>query len=296
MLAVGILPSVIASKGYAARQAGRVAFRKYYNQGLSKNANELIRCRERVALQWGLSYENMATSDLTILSSAATNTVPTAFYLMCFIFADGCLLTDLREEISKIVTQTEEDGRTTLLFDHTMIEAHCPLLVSCYYETLRLNKVGTSIRVVLADTMLANQYLLRKGSLVQIVTGVLHYDTHTWGDDANIFNARRFFNKDTLAKEVKKAQNQAFIPFGGGKAMCPGRFLAFAEVTSFAAMMVHCFDLTTVDGGALYIPEKKLLKMGLGSTWPKEDIDVLIRRRKELEGVAWRFNTGSNEA
>jgi cytochrome P450 len=143
--------------------------------------------------------------------------------------------------------------------------------------------------------MLNNQYLLKKGSLIQIATGVLHFDTDTWGADANVFNSQRFVNKDALAKEIKKAQNQAFIPFGGGKSMCPGRYLAFTEITSFAAMLVYGFDVSSVDGSALSIPERRFQKMGINSRSPKDDMDVLIQRRKGFENVTWKFNTGSDE-
>lgn len=296
MLALGVLPSVIAPKGYAARDAATKAFGKYYSKGLAENATEWIKARERVGVRWGLSYENMAKCDISILSASVTNTVPTVFYLICYIFADRELLASLRDEISKIVKRTEHNGTTVMTLDHTKIETDCPLLVSCYYETLRLNKTGTSVRIVTTDTMLNNQYLLKKGSMVQIATGVLHSDADVWGDDASAFNAQRFIDKDALAKEVKKAQNQAFIPFGGGKSLCPGRHLAFTEITSFAAMMAYCFDVTMKDGSVLRVPERRFQKMGIASQSPEGDADVMIKKRKEFEGVEWRFNTEVCEA
>lgn len=231
MLALNFMPSITAPKGNAARIAITAEFIKYYDACLDKEANEFVKGRFRAARNWGLTMEEVCKAEVTILSASVTNTVPNVFYAICYVFSDPALTTDLREEVSKIVTRSTRNGVDTVALNISMIETHCPLLVSCYSETMRLNKTGASIRTALSDVMLNNQYLLKKGSLIQIATDIVQSDLKTWGLDAKSFNARRFIEKESLSKEEKKAQTQAWMPFGGGRNMCPGRHLAFTEIT-----------------------------------------------------------------
>lgn len=231
MLALNFMPSITAPKGNAARKAMTAGFMNYYNSLLDKEANDFVKGRARAARNWGLTTEEICKAEVTIISASVTNTVPNVFYAICYVFADSALTTNLREEVSKIVTRSTRNGVDTVALDISMIETHCPLLVSCYSETLRLNKTGASIRTALSDVMLNDQYLLKKGSLIQIATDLVQSDPKTWGPDAKYFNARRFMGKEYLPKEEKKAQTQAWMPFGGGRNLCPGRHLAFTEIT-----------------------------------------------------------------
>ena len=95
-----------------------------------------------------------------------------------------------------------------------------------------------------------------------------------------------------LPKAEKKAQNQAFIPFGGGKNLCPGRHFAFTEIVAVVAMMVLGFDMTMDDGSAMIVPEGQFQRLGVASVSPKADPSVLIKRREEFEGVEWQFYVG----
>jgi cytochrome P450 len=215
--------------------------------------------------------------------------------MLCYIFSDVELVAAIREETAKIITQQISDKAKLVSLDIAMLQTHCPLLTACFYETLRLIKTGASVRTTLSDVMLDDQYLLKKGAVIQIPTGVLQSDISTWGKDAQAFNPRRFIEKESLSKEAKKLQTQAFIPFGGGKNLCPGRHLAFTEITAFAAMMVYGFELTMSDGGVVQVPEPEFQRLGISSMSPKKDLAVLIRRREEFEGVMWQFETGNGD-
>lgn len=107
-----------------------------------------------------------------------------------------------------------------------------------------------------------------------------------------VFNPRRFLikEKEKLGKEEKKAQNQGYIPFGGGKNLCPGRHLAYNEITSFVALVVFGFEIMERDGSVMKVPEGCFQKMGEGSRGPKDDPEVLIKKRNEFDGVVFRFD------
>jgi cytochrome P450 len=295
LLILGFLPSITAPKGYAARLSIGAAFQKYYNSGLDKNASGFVKGRARCARKWGLTTEDISTAEISIISAAVINTVPNVFHMLCYIFSDLELVAAIRKETAKIATRKIQDGFELVSLNIALLQTHCPLLTASFYETLRLTKTGASVRTTLSDVLLDNQYLLKKGAIIQIPTGVLQSNVNTWGDDSKAFNPRRFIEKESLSKEAKKAQTRAFIPFGGGKNLCPGRHLAFTEITAFVAMMVYGFDVEMNDGGVLQVPEAEFQRLGVGSLSPKKDVAVLIQRREEFGGVTWQFDTGNGD-
>jgi cytochrome P450 len=298
MLSLGIYPSVIARKGYLAREKCKPEFYNYYCDGLDNNASGFIQGRARCARKWGLSDMDMAKAEISILFTAVTNTLPNVFYMLCYIFASPSLVSLVREEVATIVTRKTIDGIDTISLDISKLSTHCPLLTSCFSETLRLVKTGAAVRVILADVMLNDQYLLKKDSIVQIPSGVMQSDPEIWGPDAAVFNPRRFLaeEKEKLGKEEKKAQNQGYIPFGGGKNLCPGRHLAYNEIASFVALLVYGFEITETDGSVIKVREGCFQKIGESSRRPKDDPEVIIKRREEFGGAVFRFDVGEKAA
>ncbi|PVH68262.1 cytochrome P450, partial [Cadophora sp. DSE1049] len=301
LLVMDTYPHLTARKGHLARTTITPSFESYYAQGLLKNASAFVQGRARCARKWGLTTNEMSKAEISILFAAVTNTVPNVFYMLCWIFERPALVQSLREEISGIVRRGGKEGE--MMLDIEGLREKCPLLTACFHESLRLVKTGFSIRTVLEDTLLAEDYLLKKGAIIQIPTGVLQADRETWGPDAEIFNPYRWLDGTSglenggtgsenvyKSKEKRKAQNSAFIPFGGGKNLCPGRHLAYNEIAAFVAVVVFGFDIEGGEkGGLVKAPEMATNKLGDGSTSPKRDVRIRIRRRSGWEGVKWGF-------
>ncbi|KAK6582513.1 hypothetical protein PZA11_004921 [Diplocarpon coronariae] len=250
-----------------------------------------IKGRERCARKWGMTTTEIAKADISILFAAVTNTVPNVYFMICYLFSDVHLLAALRSEVEGIVRREGEK----VVLSIGAVRERCPLLTGCFQETLRLVKTGASVRVVLEDTMLAEQYLLKKGGVVEIPTGLLQSDSTTWGPDAKEFDPYRWIEAKSMHREdreKRKVQSQAFVPFGGGKNLCPGRHLAFNEITAFVAMVVWGFEIRGGDGRTLEAQRGGVCNLGDGSTSPKGDLDVSIRRREGFEGVVFEFDVG----
>ena len=150
--------------------------------------------------------------------------------------------------------------------------------------------------MVAKDTPLAESYLLKANSVIQMPSGTTHLSTEICGPDAATFNPRRFMKTksnerlDAAGREKRKLQAQGYFPFGGGKCLCPGRHFAFVEVMSLVATIVHELDIKMADGSAEFkAPKSDLQKMGTRVRKPVNDIDVLIKQRSGFEVAKWTY-------
>lgn len=174
-------------------------------------------------------------------------------------------------------------------------------MVSCYREAMRIAVHSVSMRRTLDDMTLTAQdgqtYLLKKGVDIQISAGVTHGAVGIWGPDARDFNAERFpqppgkEGSRTRASEVEWKRKVAFIPFGGGINLCPGRNLAFCEILGIKSMMLLRFDIDPLgmefsdikmDGAELSGPTCKPVKDG-------EGLGARIARRHGWEETKFVF-------
>lgn len=292
-----VLPTVIARKAFYGRAAVNEAFQKYYAAGLEKNASSLVKARAEAARKYGLTERDIADFEIAMIFTATTNTIPSSFWFLSYIVSSPSLLSEVRAEVAQIMTRKSVDGVETMEMDITGFQKQCPLLCSAWEETLRLVDSSSSVRMVMKDTMFADKYFLKAGSVVQMPSGVTHNSPEIWGEDAATFNARRFIRsegkQDPTAREKRRIQTQGYFPFGGGKHLCPGRHFAFTEVMGFVATLAYGFDITMADGsGTLKLPKLAKQKMGTGVRKPETDVDILIKRREEFKDVKWTYFVG----
>jgi len=292
-----VLPTVIARKAYYGRAAVNEAFQKYYAAGLDKSASGLIKGRAVAARKYGLTEHDIADFEIAMFYVAVTNTVPSSFWFLSYVVSSPSLLTEIRAEVSEIVTRKTVNGVDTMEMDITGFQKKCPLLCSAWEETLRLIDSSSSVRMVIKDTMFDDKYLFKAGSVVQMPSGVSHNSPEIWGEDAATFNPRRFMRsegkQDLAARERRKVQTQGYFPFGGGKHLCPGRHFAFTEVMSFVATLAYGFEISMADGsGSLKLPKPAKQKMGTGTRKPETDVKILMKRREEFKDVKWTYFVG----
>jgi cytochrome P450 len=289
------LPSITARKGYRARLAYRNAFNDYYARGLLKNASGLIQGRYCDLTSSGLTYSDVAAIEIAMVLATTMNSVRGGFWMLCYLFSDPQLLSEIRAEVSTITSRRSGDGIDEACLDVSQLQKSCPLLVSAWQETLRMEDVVVSQRVVLEDTLLNNTHFLRKGAIVQIPSRIIHESGAIWGSDSHTFNARRFLkaNVDKMSREQKKMQKQGFIPFGGGAVLCPGRHFATTETLGIAATILMGYEIRMADGeGPLRVPKGQKQRMGVAVKIPENGLDVVIQRKKEFEGVKWTYDVG----
>jgi hypothetical protein len=292
LLMLNFFPKLIARKAYFARERVSKAFVQWAERGDFKSASHWIQERFRINMSAGLSLRQAAQSEIGMAFGILANVTPATYWLMANLIAHPKLLREARQELEK-EGLVRVDG-TSRILKISALKTSCPLLASIFRETLRCYAPMASARYVLEDTVIGDEWLVKKGSIIQIGGGAVHKDERIWGSDVNEFNAYRFLQSanGTIVTENGKSKPvhaAAFRGFGGGTSLCPGRHFAQNEVIGFIAMMLLAYDFVPDD--KLVLPQKKASLVPISLLKPDRDFMVRIQRRPGLEDVHWSFES-----
>jgi cytochrome P450 len=301
-IVLGFFPSIIARKGYLARAKLASILLPYYKAGYdqTEETSALVKERGRLFRKWDMPVDEIAKNEVAVMLVAVANTIPTMFWLFYHVWTRPELVDRLQQEAAQHVaclSATEGKlppaGVKEITITYSSIGETCPLLHSCFREVARLASQNATLRRVLEDTVLRDEngqsWVLKKGNNVILPGECLHRDRDTWGEDADEFNPERFLPNNTPTKKKERLRKLSYVPFGGGRHLCPGRRFALAETLSFMAALVLGFDVEGLD------PEKTRMqwsKMGQAAK-PLPGYEggpVTVRRRKGWEHVVWKFD------
>ncbi|TDZ37779.1 7-alpha-hydroxycholest-4-en-3-one 12-alpha-hydroxylase [Colletotrichum trifolii] len=300
-LTFSVLPSITARAPYVARERLVEALSPLFDPAAVDSLPDVSRCRAEVIRAHGItSPQDIARCELALLHVATVNTAPILFWLIVNIFSQQDLLKALRSECLPLMARgpsssREEEVTITIGF----LQRSCPLLKACFQECLRIYGQPLHSRRALSDTVLTDtrgeQYLFKKGVDVMMPSGVSHTMPDVWGSNAGDFDASRFMNwPDNASRE----QRAAYMPFGGGKHLCPGRNFATAEILGFVAALILGTDIEAPEGtgNELTVPQSSSAVLGQAISKPRgyanrEGLGARIRKRVGFERVKWRFSS-----
>ncbi|TKA81243.1 hypothetical protein B0A55_02371 [Friedmanniomyces simplex] len=290
-------PSIFLRKAYQARQRVFDALIEYGEQERYKlpGTSRLIQARAELIMgRYGFSKRMFGQAEGSMLFAAIINTVPVQAEI------DRC---------TGVVEGKGKERRRRCVLNVPELRTQCPLFNSAMRETLRITATMNINRFVQEDTLLTNHstdetFLLKKGSGLAIDANVMHFQQSIWGEDAGVFNARRFMPTiekskgdteggkavdmaATFRDEKGKLHSGAFRSFGGGNNVCPGRQFAQTEMQSVVALFVAGFEIETPDGGQYKPPPFESRKMIAGVHKPGRDVEVTVRRREGYADVEW---------
>jgi cytochrome P450 len=312
-----VLPYFTAHKAHLGREKVQAALRPYFRAGydLDDDVSPFIKRRTYVQRKYGFESDEFADWDLAMMMVATTNAVPTLFWNIVYVLSSPSITSSIREEVAAITTRTTDPktGETRMIIDATKFSTHCPVLAAAYQESLRLSNRQMSFRVAEEDTSISagdKTYFIKKNAVVLLPSSLYSEDPKVWGDNAHRFEPARWIKregqKEADAKDVEKLQKKAFFPFGGGRHLCPGRHLAFAEILGMVALLVTGYDVVNappdgqtgtspggqLESGTLRIPRRESRFFGEAVPKPVGKYDILIKRKKGLEDVQWGFDVG----
>lgn len=280
-----VAPSMFAPKGYRARARLGEAFRCYFNTKTSglERGSAMVHARYSAATDHGIDNDSIGRLEIGALLGILANTIPTTFYMIVHLFSDANLLRDVRDELEATCV-FGHSGTKVRTINVTTMREQCRLLYSVFQELLRMHALGTGSRYVREDVLLNDQYLLKKGMIVQMPMAVMHGDPSIWGTDATDFRPRRF-----LKQGGTKSNMSAYRPFGGGASLCPGRHFVALEIMALAACIVLRFDAVPAAGNWT-VPAQKQISLVTNVFPPAEDIEARFTKRKGFEDVEWQIS------
>ena len=292
-LFINVAAKWVVPKAFQGRNRIFEAFKTYYVNHGYERGSLLAKNRYHAAAKNTTPLEDIAKFELSGLFGMLVNTVPCTFWVIFDAFSNPQLLQDIRDEISMVnVLSQSEDGTIVQTLNIAKMNETCPLLPSVFQETLRTRSTGSSIRRVRQDFLLADRYLLKKDSMLQMPFPIIHQSEGLWGKTAREYNPRRFIKATALPNDKKQAPIKpgTFRGFGGGTTLCPGRHFATMEITSVVAMLATRFEIVPVAAEGWREP-KQARNHGATSVLPPEkDIRVRIRVREGFERYDWKFD------
>ena len=210
---------------------------------------------------------------LAIMWASVGNTIPTTFWVMYFLLQEvrgaGAGVSDVWTTVMAEITRGSNSDGT---FAQSELD-NMPMLDACITETLRLCSGSMIMREVIASNVTltlssGKSYSFRKGDRVGICPPLAHLDEEVF-TSSQTFNPRRWIVTDPGATDAERAlsvtgklpentlrkngkpipSTQAFLPFGGGASLCPGRRFARNEIKALVAVLFSSYDLE-VEGSA----------------------------------------------
>jgi cytochrome P450 len=276
--------------GFNARDQVYASFQRYF-QDIPNDASHLIRERQRLMLEAGISELDAAKMQSTLSDAAYPNTIPTLFWTVYEIYSRPELLQAIRQELS---TNAVDKSAGQFKLDVAALKTNCHILLSAYQETQRMRHYQVAFRAITQDTLLDGRHLLRKGNYLQMPAKPTHQDPNIWGQDAGTFNPYRFVPLGSESNKNKhKIMPSNFLPWGAAPHMCPGRQFASTEIIIIAALLILRTDLTPKSAKG-WERNPALLPMEIPSLpRPKKDVCLILGPRKEALGQ-WSIILGKS--
>ena len=151
----------------------------------------------------------------------------------------------------------------------------CPEVDAIWHETLRMSGWAASVRLITEDTVIGGKRMC-KGNRVMVPHRLLHFDEDIFGEATNEFRTERWTSNKDLSR------SPSFRPFGGGKTMCSGRFLARFSVTTFVATLLHRFDVELVGNPSFPRADEGRPVLGTMSIRESDDFTVRLTPKPEF--------------
>ncbi|KAF3055560.1 25-hydroxycholesterol 7-alpha-hydroxylase [Daldinia childiae] len=294
-IALSPLKPLTSPKAFQAREVLAMSFVSYLKNNGPETASDFIRAAHTHHVSYGFTTEDLARFEIGHTHAINGSTAPTTWWLLWHLYSDPAVLSEVREELERLVVDTSDPYvEKTRTLDLSLLPTHAPVLHSTLKETLRFRTMAAAVRLCLEDHLLDGKYLLKKGGLVIVPQPLHHSSTSAWGEDVERFNHRRFIlgsveaGRENGSNKRKAYDRAAFLAFGGGHTLCPGRHFSTIEILAFVAMMVLKFDVEPAIGDRWVEPKWERTPMMASLQIPDEDIEVKVRAR-DNDGRRWRF-------
>jgi len=184
-----------------------------------------------------LTDNDVSGNVLTMLLAGEDTTANTLAWLIWLLSRNPQSQQRATEEARRISGGTRPLQRQAQLAELEYVDA-------CAHEAMRLKPVGPFLVLQAARDTVAGQVFLPAGTLVLLLMRPAAVDERYF-PEPQAFRPERWLAHDASAATFSSAKRIA-MPFGAGPRMCPGRYLALAEIKMVMAMLLACFEIDAV--------------------------------------------------
>jgi cytochrome P450 len=187
----------------------------------------------------GLTDEELAGNVLTMLLAGEDTTANTLAWLIWLLSRNPQELERARAEVDETIGAGSLATRMEQLAALDFVDA-------CANEAMRLKPVAPLNFVQAAQDCEVDGVLVPQGTFVVCIMRAAGLDDRQF-PDAGEFRPMRWLQPDDAASQGRMfSAKRVVMPFGAGPRVCPGRYLALAEVKMVMAMLLANFDIASV--------------------------------------------------
>ena len=279
---MGSFMSAPVRSGRRSRDKVIEAFEEYFQidgpwQGAAAPMQYLF--REMKAREF--SIYDMATAQLSYTIGLLLSPSTAGFWTLFNSLSDPDVSHSIRSIGEQHLTEVGSTSNiTTRKLDMPSLTGS-PFFSSIVRETMRHVGYGTGLRLVCQDVWIDNRYFLKQGSLVVVPARALHHNEKWFGSGTDKFDGERFM------KLGKSMHQSAFQSFGGGNSLCPGRYIAIAEIGVMITMLLLKYDFKpSSKDGQWKLPNADIANMTVAAPPVVEPYMVELSKRNGWENAS----------
>jgi cytochrome P450 len=187
---------------------------------------------------------------LTMLLAGEDTTANTLAWMTWLLFSNPEALARARAEVDRLMPQGSIVGSVEQLTALEEVEA-------CAHEAMRLRPVAPLNILHAGEDAVVGDVLVPKGTFVVCLMRPGSVDAANF-ERPDAFDPARWRSVDDGSVKAMSAAKRVSMPFGAGPRMCPGRYLALAEIKMVVAMLLSNFELEDVSVPGSSEPAEKL--------------------------------------
>ncbi|KAL4812023.1 cytochrome P450 [Aspergillus spinulosporus] len=214
----------------------------------------------------GMSEVDMASYLFVVFWAINANTFKIIFWLIAHIVSNPTILTAVTTEISSILADCPSNESLSSL--SIRLERNT-LLEALHNEAQRLALSTSSARTIQQDVNINGRTFKARA---QVVVPYRHLAMchPLLSQEWDVFQPERFLSNPGLGR------NKSFLPFGGGKHKCMGRFLSRRLVLTFISLFLHRFTVRPLDE----IPKMGFRPVSSGPAAPMGEMRLVISQKE----------------
>jgi cytochrome P450 len=198
----------------------------------------------------GITDAELSGNVLTMLLAGEDTTANTLAWMTWLLFTNPQALARAREEVDRLMPKASIVDTVEQLSALEEVEA-------CAHEAMRLRPVAPFNILHAGEDVVVAGVMVPKGAFVVCLMRPASLEESNFPQPTAYDPGRWRSPEDGSVKAMSSAKRVS-MPFGAGPRMCPGRYLAIAEIKMVAAMLLSNFEIEDVSAPGRAAPAEKL--------------------------------------